>query len=212
MYTHAMCSPDPQRSTEARDILDVEKAASAVEKQVPNTPPEQPDTDTMIVSWDSPSDLANPYNWPARRKWATTLLTSLGGLVTLMSGPMLAPALDAIGADLHISKTEGSMALSIYILAFAFGPMVLAPCSEVWGRKVVWVVGGSWYVLWNTVCGLSRSRGLLITGRMMAGLGASAEFAVSVAFGETRCSDEVATCEADGTKGFRCHCGRLLRF
>ncbi|KAJ4353792.1 uncharacterized protein N0V89_005522 [Didymosphaeria variabile] len=76
-------------------------------------------TANLIVSWDGPSDPSNPYNWSASRKWATTLLTSLGGLVTLMSGPMLAPALDAIGSDLHISQAEASMALSIYILAFA---------------------------------------------------------------------------------------------
>lgn len=136
--------------------------------------------ETITVSWDSPSDPSNPYNWSQRRKWATTVLTSLGGLVTLISGPMLAPALDVISKDLHISQAEASMALSIYVLAFAFGPMVLAPCSEVWGRRIIWIIGGSWYVLWNTLCGLSKSRGLLITGRLLAGMGASAEFAVRI--------------------------------
>jgi predicted MFS family arabinose efflux permease len=163
------------------ELLDIEKGSFVVATDVPSSPTEQ--TDTIIVSWDGPSDPTNPYNWSQPHKWAITLLTSLGGLVTLMSGPMLAPALDVIGADLHISQAEASMALSIYILAFAFGPMVLAPCSEVWGRKVVWVVGGSWYLLWNALCGVSRSKGLLITGRMMAGLGASAEFAVSTECG-----------------------------
>jgi len=93
---------------------------------------------------------------------------------------MLAPALSSIGADLQISEAEASMALSIYVLAFAFGPMVLAPCSEVWGRRPIWIVGAAWYVLFNTLCGLATSRGVLITGRLMAGLGASAEFAVDM--------------------------------
>ena len=78
-----------------------------------------------------------------------------------------------------MSQAETSIALSIYIVAFAFGPMVLAPCSEVWGRRPIWIAGGAWYVLWNTICGLSPNRGLLIAGRLMSGLGASAEFAVS---------------------------------
>jgi hypothetical protein len=192
VYKRGSCSHDCTRGSPTMGILtaievekgelpDVEKDASVVATDAPNSPAEP--THTILVSWDGPSDPKNPYNWSQSRKWATTILTSLGGLVTLMSGPMLAPALDVIGADLHISQAEASMALSIYILAFAFGPMVLAPCSEVWGRKMVWVVGGSWYVLWNTLCGLSRSRGLLITGRMMAGLGASAEFAVSIKCG-----------------------------
>lgn len=91
---------------------------------------------------------------------------------------MLAPALSVIGRDLHISANEASLALSIYILAFAFGPMVLAPCSEVFGRRPIWIFGGAWYILWNTVCGVSHNKGLMILGRFLAGLGASAEFAV----------------------------------
>lgn len=158
------------------DTSTIEKGPIATETNPPTTAIQE---DIIIVSWQEPSDPSNPYNWSASRKWFTTLLTSLGGLITLMSGPMLAPALDVIGRDLHMSQAEASMALSIYVVAFAFGPMVLAPCSEVWGRRPIWIVGASWYVLWNTVCGLSSNRGLLIAGRLMSGLGASAEFAVS---------------------------------
>jgi predicted MFS family arabinose efflux permease len=95
-----------------------------------------------------------------------------------MSGAMLAPALNIMSKDLHISEAEASMALSIYILAFAFGPMILAPCSEVWGRRPIWIVGGAWYIFWNTLCGVSKNQGVMVLGRLMAGLGASAEFAV----------------------------------
>ncbi|KAF2715071.1 MFS multidrug transporter, partial [Pleomassaria siparia CBS 279.74] len=135
--------------------------------------------DTKLVTWNSPIDPSNPLNWTKTRKWATSILTSLGGLVTLMSGAMLAPALGVVGSDLNIFEVEASLALSIYILAFAFGPMVLAPLSEVVGRRPVWIFGSAWYVLWNTLCGVSNNRGLLIAGRFMAGLGASAEYAVS---------------------------------
>jgi MFS family permease len=56
--------------------------------------------------------------------------------------------------------------------------MVLAPLSEVYGRRPIWLLGGLWYVVWNTVCGFSQNAALMIVGRIMAGLGASAEFAV----------------------------------
>ncbi|KAF2738581.1 major facilitator superfamily transporter [Polyplosphaeria fusca] len=135
--------------------------------------------ETIIVDWDGECDPNNPLNWSLPRKWFTTILTSLGGLVTLMSGPMLAPALGVIGHDLEISAAEASMALSIFILAFAFGPLVLAPLSEVFGRRPIWIVGCTWYIIWNTVCGVSTNKGLMIAGRFLAGLGASAEFAVS---------------------------------
>ncbi|KAF2181686.1 MFS multidrug transporter [Zopfia rhizophila CBS 207.26] len=133
----------------------------------------------QLVTWDGLSDPSNPLNWSQGQKWFTTLLASLGGLVTLMSGAMLAPVLAKISKDLRVSDAEASLTLSVYILAFAFGPMVLAPCSEVFGRRPVWIAGSVWYIAWNTLCGFSRNMGLMIVGRLMAGLGASAEFAVS---------------------------------
>ena len=108
-----------------------------------------------------------------------TILTSFGGLVTLMSGVMLAPALKPIREDLGISKAAASLDLSVYVLAFAFGPLFLAPCSEVFGRRYIWIFGCAWYVLWNTVCGFTNDQGLMVVGRLLSGIGASAEFAVS---------------------------------
>jgi predicted MFS family arabinose efflux permease len=132
------------------------------------------------VSWDGPDDPANPLNWALHRKWAITLLTSMGGLVTLMSGSMLAPALNIIGDDLHIDESTAQMTLSIFVLAFAFGPMVLAPTTEVAGRRLVWIYSTMWYIIWNTICGFAHNNGLMLAARIFAGFGASAEFAVVV--------------------------------
>ncbi|KAF2139773.1 uncharacterized protein K452DRAFT_300277 [Aplosporella prunicola CBS 121167] len=139
-----------------------------------------PDEPSFLVTWDGPDDPLNPKNWPAWRKWAAAILTSLGGLVTLMSGAMMAPALGDISASLHIGEEEANLALSIFILAFAFGPLVLAPCSEVFGRKRVWLASSLWYTLWNLICGFANTKGVMIAGRFFAGLGASSQFAISL--------------------------------
>ncbi|KAL3424665.1 major facilitator superfamily transporter [Phlyctema vagabunda] len=164
----------------AKPAMDEEKAVCC------NTTAERLDddltinSDEILVTWDSPTDPTNPQNWTAFRKWAVTILTSLGGLVTLMSGVMVAPAQSAMGKDLSISEEEAQMALSIFVLAFATGPVLLAPLSELYGRRPVWILGSLWYILWNTVCGFARDRSLLIVARFMGGLGASAEFAIGV--------------------------------
>ncbi|KAJ5682275.1 mitogen-activated protein kinase kinase kinase [Penicillium macrosclerotiorum] len=45
---------------------------------------------------------------------------------------MIAPALDKPGKDLHMtSNIEINLALSIFVLAFAIGPLVFGPASEV---------------------------------------------------------------------------------
>jgi MFS family permease len=97
-----------------------------------------------------------------------------------MSGAMMAPALSVIGKDLHIGDEQTQMSLSIFVLAFAFGPIFLAPLSEIIGRKKVWISSGCWYIIWNTVCGFANSNAVMIFARVMAGFGASAEYAVSM--------------------------------
>ncbi|KAL2167106.1 hypothetical protein VTG60DRAFT_1697 [Thermothelomyces hinnuleus] len=131
------------------------------------------------VTWEGDGDAGHPHNWSDMRKWAITVLLSLGGLVTLMSGAMLAPALASIASDLGTSQDEAQIFLSIFVLSFAFGPMVLAPLAETFERRQVWIVSNCFYILWNTVCGFSVTSGLLIAGRLLAGIGASVDFAVT---------------------------------
>ncbi|KLO95329.1 related to multidrug resistant protein [Fusarium fujikuroi] len=141
--------------------------------------PNKSEAESLLVTWDGDSDPGHPYNWSRPRKWAITLLLSGGGLVTLMSGAMLAPALETISHDLGTDAEETQIFLSIFVLAFAFGPMVLSPLAEVFGRRPTWVASSCFYILWNTVAGFSKSSGLLIASRLLSGLGASAEFAVT---------------------------------
>lgn len=96
-----------------------------------------------------------------------------------MSGSMLAPALETMSKDLGTNPEETQVFLSIFILAFAFGPMVLSPLAEVFGRRPVWILASCFYILWNTVAGFSKSSALLIASRVLSGLGASAEFAIT---------------------------------
>ncbi|PWN86530.1 MFS general substrate transporter, partial [Acaromyces ingoldii] len=128
---------------------------------------------------DDDSDPSHPRNWPQRQKWINTLCCSMGGLVTLMSGAMLAPALEHIRADLHTSSSTANLILSIYVLAFGFGPLVLAPLTEIVGRKPVFVACGLFYVCFNTVAGFARTVPLVAVARFLSGLGGSAEFAVT---------------------------------
>ena len=92
----------------------------------------------------------------------------------------MAPALTIIGRDLRTEDATTQMTLSIFVLSFAFGPMVLAPMTGVFGRKPVWLLSGCFYILWNAVSGFSKTNGLMIASRFFADLGASAEFAVCV--------------------------------
>ena len=133
----------------------------------------------VLVKFAAPIDLENPQNWPTTRKWAVTSVLSATGFNRIMVSTIMAPALSTIGSELHMSNIESVMALSVYLLATAFGPLLIGPLSEVYGRKPVLHATNIWFLIWNIVCGFAHSKGVLISARFLAGLGASAIYALA---------------------------------
>ncbi|KAG7010151.1 hypothetical protein G7Y79_00001g004230 [Physcia stellaris] len=97
-----------------------------------------------------------------------------------MSSSTMAPALDQIGNDLHISSSFTLfMTQSIFVLAYAFGPFLTGPFSEVYGRVIVLQLANLTYLIFNTACGFARTTGQLLAFRFLAGIGSSAPFTVA---------------------------------
>lgn len=94
---------------------------------------------------------------------------------------MIAPALPFIAADFHI-KDEflSQLTLSIFILAYAVGPLFLGPLSEMYGRAIVLQLANLFYLVFNIACGISQSTGQLLAFRFLSGLGSSVPLAVSL--------------------------------
>ena len=92
---------------------------------------------------------------------------------------MIAPALGDITRDLRIDATTGQIVFSIFFLGLSFAPMVLAPLSEIHGRRPVWLAGNVWYMLWNALCPVGHRTGIMVVGRLLSASGASVGVTVS---------------------------------
>ncbi|KAK2040827.1 MFS general substrate transporter [Colletotrichum somersetense] len=92
---------------------------------------------------------------------------------------MVAPALEAIGSELNITSSfEQALVLSIFVLAYAIGPLAWGPLSELYGRVIVLQLTNLLYMCFNLGCGLARTKGQIIAFRFFAGLGGSAPLAI----------------------------------
>ncbi|KAK8055990.1 MFS transporter [Apiospora rasikravindrae] len=132
---------------------------------------QQPATATD-AAWE-PDDSRNPYNWPTSRKLTIALIITLGHLVGIMSVSIVAPALGRIAEDLRMSESVMQVAFSVYTLGLAFGPFIIGPLSELYGRKPVWIACNLWYVLWNSLCPVGSNKGMMILGRLLTGSASS---------------------------------------
>lgn len=70
------------------------------------------------------------------------------------------------------------MTLSIFVLAYAVGPLFLGPLSEIYGRVYVLQLANLIYLFFNLGCGLAQTKGQLIAFRFLSGLGGSAPLAI----------------------------------
>ncbi|KAI1877187.1 uncharacterized protein JN550_001259 [Neoarthrinium moseri] len=137
--------------------------------------PDDPD----LVTWTGPDDPENPKNWAFSRKWLIVFIVSTFTLISPLSSSMVAPSLTTIGEELDVpAGTEQAIVLSIFVLAYAIGPLAWGPLSEIYGRTVVLQSTNVLYLFFNLGCGLARTKGQLIGFRFLSGLGGSAPLAI----------------------------------
>ncbi|EED11423.1 florfenicol exporter, putative [Talaromyces stipitatus ATCC 10500] len=127
----------------------------------------------------APNDPEYPKNWPDSRKFFIVLLVSGFGFLTPATSSMVAPALDQIATDLHITNSaESQLILSIFLLGLGVGPLLLGPLSEIYGRAPVIRWGNLFYLVFNTAGGFARTNSEMLIFRLLAGVGGSAPLVV----------------------------------
>lgn len=78
-------------------------------------------------------------------------------------------------------STNGTLAAfvtSVYILGYAFGPLVFAPLSELYGRAMIYSICNFIFLIFTIACGLANNLSALIAFRFFAGIAASCPIAL----------------------------------
>ncbi|KAH5476649.1 hypothetical protein HBI22_095100 [Parastagonospora nodorum] len=88
------------------------------------------DLDNNLIGWDSQDDPTNPRNFPDRRKWTILGMVAAITFLSPLASSIFAPGIPFVNADFNnTSQILGSFAVSVYVLGFAIGPLILSPLS-----------------------------------------------------------------------------------
>ncbi|KAH6991463.1 major facilitator superfamily transporter [Ilyonectria sp. MPI-CAGE-AT-0026] len=127
--------------------------------------------DRGVVAWEGPDDAENPKNWPDSKKWGHVTILSILTILTPLGSSMFAPGIPAILEEFHErSDTMATFMMSVYFLGFALGPLVVAPLSEIYGRRPLYLYGNILFVIFTICTAVSNSIGMLMAFRLLMGL------------------------------------------
>lgn len=148
-------------------VGDIEKG----EAPGPSQDDQSGESDPNVIGWDGDSDPANPYNWPTSKKAVNFAVVALLTFVTPLASSVFAPGVPQLMADFGSSSKElASFVVSVYVLGFAFGPLLMAPLSEIYGRTPVYHVSNIGFVAFLVGCALAPSLESLVAFRFLSGV------------------------------------------
>ncbi|KAK7961887.1 bicyclomycin resistance protein [Apiospora aurea] len=165
---HFLTDRDVEKATTsgAQDITQDPGSGSGSGK----SPSTTDDDDSNIVWWDD-NDPEHPYNWPRWRTFLNCFLVSTMIFITPLASSIFAPGVPQLMQEFHSTSLEmASFVVSVYILGFAFGPLVMAPLSEIYGRLWVYHASMVGFIVFVVACAVAPNMGALVAFRFLSGI------------------------------------------
>ncbi|KAI0400450.1 MFS general substrate transporter [Xylaria palmicola] len=129
--------------------------------------------DPYVVEWLY-KDPVDPLTYPIWRKWSITLIMAFSTLAITFASSSLAGADPQLAEYFHAPSLLITADVSLFVLAFAIGPAIWGPLSELYGRQYIFAGTFAGVTLFSGAVIASNNIATLLVLRFFAGaLGAS---------------------------------------
>lgn len=85
----------------------------------------------------TPGDPENPKNWSKAYKWWCTMCVALTCFVVAFASSVITADIRGVTEDLGVSSELALVSVSLFVVGFGVGPMIFAPLSEIYGRRII---------------------------------------------------------------------------
>lgn len=94
----------------------------------------------VLVDFDGPDDPYRPMNWPMKKKVVTTALYGFVTMSASYASSSYSAGTAQIMEQFHVGNEVATLGTTLFLFGFGLGPLLWAPCSEVYGRKLAVLV------------------------------------------------------------------------
>ncbi|PNS14299.1 hypothetical protein CAC42_6812 [Sphaceloma murrayae] len=128
----------------------------------------------LVGTWDHPSNTQNPSNWSVPIKVMHTFIPCCLSFTITFATSVTVPATGILAREFEQSRTQSLLPLTLYTLGVGFGPLFIAPLSEAFGRRWIYIVTHLVFMLFILGAALCTTWAGVLACRFLAGfLGSS---------------------------------------
>lgn len=134
----------------------------------------------FLVKWNGENDPEYPINWSTTKKIIINTLVIFYTCINYMGASVSTAGQKQIQEEFQVGHVTATLILSMYVLGYGVGPIILAPLSEIAnvGRQQIYIISFFLFTIFQIACATVNNIGGLIVLRFFAGFLCSPALAI----------------------------------
>lgn len=125
------------------------------------------------VDWTDDNDPENPRNWSMAYKAFVVFVMSYATTVTVLYSTSYTVTVGKLEKVFDVGHLTALLGLTTYLIGMAAGSTVLAPLSEMYGRRPVYIFSTAMFVILILPCALAKNIEALLIPRFFGAFAAA---------------------------------------
>jgi len=144
-------------------------------------PPPLPEREEYVVEFDGVDDPLHAQNWPMKKKLGIGAILAFDALAATMGSSIFSAATGPVSRQFGVANVVGTLGTSLFVFGYAFGPLLWAPWSELYGRKPPIVIAAFGFSIFSIAVAVAKDLQTVMICRFFAGLFGSSPLAIVAA-------------------------------
>ncbi|KAK1008669.1 hypothetical protein LTR91_003028 [Friedmanniomyces endolithicus] len=119
-------------------------------------------------------DTGDPQQWPIWYKGLILFVMSYGTTCVVLYSTSYTSAIPGMEATFGVGETVGVLGVTTYLFGMATGSVILAPLSEMFGRRPIYVVALALFVVFVIPCAVATNMATILVTRFFGAFCAAA--------------------------------------
>lgn len=127
------------------------------------------ETQHILVKWDGKDDGEHTLNMNFYYRCYLTILAGVLTLCTAFTSSAPSGIIVDMVEDFKTTPNVAKASVFLFVASFCFAPLIWAPLSETFGRRIVFIISFTGFVCFNVGCMLAPNIGSMIAFRILSG-------------------------------------------